>query len=688
MYAKQFETVNVAGKWMNINPIQADQKIVERAGRFRLEYRRDKMAALENLLHDIEIDGRHGIKYCVREKGKAFTATEVYTQKLACCLDETFLFLSICNQAGLNTDYSASIGCLVYRVPAQRDFHACGGIILESTEVPGKLRHRRFEADGEFEKMILNLSGIQPDREWSLILIDFTQHVFGAQHSVMVPMTDESLIAAYLTNTGTIMSNDLQKDGVGFLKQAARMGEPLAVNNLLVAEGMVGLDMSIGDYPPASFYKILTPASLIAILPDLRKSGDYKSLKLASLRLLQISCDNPMGYFHLGLAYLSEGRQEDAKRVFMKAYRVQTDFLLNIKLSKDPTASIEEKKVVEKIRSMEKGGNSKLADIDPQLGTDFYNREIMFSTILNYSLLSDEEFVERFEDYVRDNRDLKALGHGKILEKLFEAQTMFHEAPVPIQLPIHMFDACIRAKQLDKAQEILDTISNSLSPALKSMYESRIKLCRCPSASDQAFLTIAFLSSLSHYPTLEETTKNVYGGGYRDVSFDSEANILTFRVDDYNFFICKTTMPLGGLFTPPPDFKGIGQRVNMDEQTANELFWKGMATLFNMESHEDNIFAFASENPKFKELAILAKDALSEILALKFEEMTTSDKAKRALDSLSYAISIDPKNPELYHCRSLVHSLRRNNELAEKDRQIVFSLDPDRLVLQFDIGNS
>jgi len=194
---------------LSVNPIQANAEIKNEASIFQDNYQTDKLNALRRLFERICCLGQMGIEYDYTKyrKNGCFTAEEVVANRRGCCIEETYLFLSVANQAGLNQEMTSALGFLVLRKETGvMDWHACPGILVENLDGNDKhLEYYRFREDPDFRKMVLKIAGREDAPNLSMLLLDLTVPLdwgFGAQHPKMVLMSDSHLLASYFVNSG------------------------------------------------------------------------------------------------------------------------------------------------------------------------------------------------------------------------------------------------------------------------------------------------------------------------------------------------------------------------------------------------------------------------------------------------------------------------------------------------------
>ena len=233
---------------LNINPLFADKHVLNEAAAFSRAAKLDYWNAAYDLFDKIRIGGSYGIRYDItspRPDG-VFNASEVLNKKTGCCLEQTFLFLSITTNAGFNTRQTDVIGFLVYRLEnGFFDLHACPGIIVRPSlrGEYSKLDHHKFRTDAEFREKTMKLANLPVNEDASLVIFDLTYPKIGAQHKQILAMNDDSIIAASLTNSGAnFYQRKKIKDAVLRWTYALSINEHevLALSNLIENEWKKG----------------------------------------------------------------------------------------------------------------------------------------------------------------------------------------------------------------------------------------------------------------------------------------------------------------------------------------------------------------------------------------------------------------------------------------------------------------
>jgi len=209
LYYKGFEGNVLGNKQISvkINPLFADRNILNEVATFNNTLRTNYWGAVYDLFDKIKIDGKYGIQFdtSLNRPDGCFNASEIFYQKRGCCLEQTFLFLSIAVNGGLNYKQTDVIGFVIYRLENNSfDIHACPGIIIRPA-LKGeyaKISHYKFSTDSQFRNEVLNIANLPSTDDASLVLFDLTYSKIGAQHRHIVPLGNDGIIAAYLANSG------------------------------------------------------------------------------------------------------------------------------------------------------------------------------------------------------------------------------------------------------------------------------------------------------------------------------------------------------------------------------------------------------------------------------------------------------------------------------------------------------
>lgn len=210
LYYKGFEGTVLGNKQISlkVNPLFADRNVLNEAATFNNTTKTNPWGAVYDLFDKIKIGGKYGIIYDTSSERPSgcFNASEILYQKRGCCLEQTFLFLSIAVNGGFNYKQTDVIGFVIYRLEDNSfDIHACPGIIIRPAlrGEYAKISHYRFSTDSQFRSEVLNIANLPDTNDVSLVLLDLTYPKIGAQHRHIVPLGNEGLVSAYLTNSGT-----------------------------------------------------------------------------------------------------------------------------------------------------------------------------------------------------------------------------------------------------------------------------------------------------------------------------------------------------------------------------------------------------------------------------------------------------------------------------------------------------
>lgn len=284
LYSRGFETRIIEKNRLpyRINPLFADKNVLHEAKIFENRTRTDRWAAIYELFEKIKIGGTHGITYDLTSERPdgCLNATEIFRMKRGCCLEQTFLFLSIATNGGFNQKETDVIGFLIYSLQdGAYDLHACPGLLLKTT-LRGdyaRLNHHKFLNNTAFRKEILEVANARESENYSLILLDLTYPEIGAQHKHIVPMSDAGIVAAYLTNSGeNFHRRGSMKEAVARWSFALQIEEKevLALSNLIAEEydannwtRVVSLTEDIG--------KIVNPIDLLRRSEASRNIGEW-----------------------------------------------------------------------------------------------------------------------------------------------------------------------------------------------------------------------------------------------------------------------------------------------------------------------------------------------------------------------------------------------------------------------------
>ncbi|MFH2106171.1 MAG: hypothetical protein ABII22_02845 [Candidatus Micrarchaeota archaeon] len=582
------------------NPIQANEWIRQEADVFAREFSTDRLKAVEQLFQRLRTKvGTYGINFDLQEKRPdgCFRAFEVAEGKKGCCLEHTFLFLSICNQAGINAEQTQAVGFSVYsHENSTPTWHACGSFLLD--DLPDNLRHTRFEKDSDFRRQVLSTAGLEDRPNLGLLMLDFTASVPGTQHFHVTPMSNEDIISDYFNNSGNALMNmGQQVTAFARLHESARLGNELGTSNLASHYSEMGDNTRLLELTD-DFLRVSNSSAFVERARVCYADRQIPKMKLAAMRAIQLS-RHYLGYKYLGISFALEDNFEAAERAFAKAHELGLRVL----------AERRENKSASVLECMQTN-----ADL-------FVNWITAIKILYDRGGLGIDRITQALESHLRNNRVL--VGQNAPLDLSVFSMGRFGTVPssfAHLKVPLHVIiNIYLEAGELQRADELFSAIKHRIRPNQRKDLEKDLSEAKADYQSFKDKRTVNRFFELFSDP--DAGFRVAEREGYKQVSINREAREVTFTFNGRNFYI--------GVI-PHHDVKPVSINLN--------AAFIGICNCLNPIVGWE-VRHYVSQSPNFAEAGCALFRAV---------ELAESGDYIQALSLCSDAIGLDPFNREPY----------------------------------------